>query len=124
MTKELPARPWTSEHVRALIGVSDAVSQVRMNPYNYADIRRFARDAMDLEERPEMLATGLVSHFEGVPTYVDKSVLRGVSVSVAKDGSDIAHMVSYQDGEPTFVHLGSFHACSDERCVLHSVMNS
>lgn len=124
MTKELSARPWTSEHMRALIGFGDDVDQVRMNPYNYADIRMFCRDAMDIEERPEVLSTGLICHFDGYPVYVDKSVLRGVSVSVAKDGSGIAHMVSYRDEEPTFVHPGPLRTCSDERCILHSVMES
>ncbi len=124
MIKELSARPWTSEHMRALIGVSDAVCLVRMNPSNYSDIRMFCRDSMTMEARPEVLSTGLTCYFDGYPIYVDKSVLRGVSVSVAKDGSDIAHMVSYRDEEPTYVHSGPFQTCSDERCVLHSVMRT
>ncbi len=122
MNRELSARPWVTEHMRALIGHEGPSCRVRMNAYNYADIRMFSRDVMDVVEGP-MSPDGLIGYFEGTPIHIDKSVLKGVSHSFSEDGSEVAHMVVHEDG-PTLLHSGPFHACPDERCIVHSVMGS
>lgn len=122
-------RPWTSVFLRELLRVASAhgvPESVRMNARDYADIRMFGRDELDLNVDQSLLKAGLVATFDGILLFADRSVPVGTMRVLGKDGEDLIHSVSssVDVSRPAVFHPGPLSSCPDGLCVVQHVMNT
>lgn len=115
--------PWLPEHLIAALELARSVeepSSFEMSVVDYADVRKFGRDHLDIESDPDLLRTGRMCSLLGTPLYVRRDVPVGVLQVLGEDGA-LFHRTSYSGGITTH-HRGSFSDC--RLCVAFHVLRS
>ncbi len=97
-----------------------------MNARDYADIRKFGRDVLDIESDPALIGIGHISTFENVRLFADKSVPVGTMRVLDKNGEDLIHSVSssVDKSRPAVFHSGPLSSCPDGLCIVQDVMHT
>ncbi len=87
-------RPLLPKHIVELMTqpVKDAggeVKKIKMNPTDYADIRKFGRDVLDIVTEKEVLKTGHWGTMFNVDLHVDKKLSpEEFEVTILKNGTE------------------------------------
>jgi hypothetical protein len=83
-----------AERVFAPHGSEDKkVEHIYMNAYEYADLRKYGRDVLDIESQAVILRKGIMGVFHGAQIHVSREVPRG-QVAVFATGDVIPNQVS------------------------------
>ena len=73
--------PWHPGYVEELIAKSEEFGipdRLCLNVKDYADIRKFGRDTLDIIVDQGVLKTGLVSHLFGIGIYISRQEIPGI----------------------------------------------
>jgi hypothetical protein len=99
------------------------IKRITMNAYEYADLRKFGRDVLDIITDYKLMATGHMSTIFGVPVYCKKSQKRASFTLDLTDSDDkpLVRKYCFQIWhEPTLVDTN----CECDTCVVHEVITS
>ncbi len=105
---------------------------VHTSTMDYVDLRKLARDIMDVSTKAGDLNVGFMGTICGLSLYAKKSATQGVVSLYGKDDVPISHVVNPRrwgnagplpDHSLSF-HPGSFTSCEDPLCLAFSVMGS
>lgn len=69
-------------------GVPDRIC---LNAKDYADLRKFGRDTLDMINDQETLKTGLFAHLFGIGVYVSRQEIPGIIRIVDRIGGTLVH---------------------------------
>lgn len=98
---------------------------IRMNATEYADVRKWGRDVLDIEIRVEYLRKGLQAQYKSVQIQTTRLLPPGIAEVLDEDGCGLVHMVRLDRFGPGHVHPGSYSVCeSDSACLVLYVMNA
>lgn len=118
------SRPWNSGHLDALLQMAYSrgePSVIRMNARDYADIRKFGRDVLDIESEPSILKTGRQAVYSGIPIYVLREVDNGVVSVLDGKGTILSRRRAVKD---LITHCYPGESCECGDCVMMDVMGT
>jgi|WetSurMetagenome_2_1015567.scaffolds.fasta_scaffold15073_2 hypothetical protein len=95
--------PWHSQHIEELLMVAEEFGipdRVYLNAKDYADIRKFGRDTLDIINDQRILKTGLFAHLFGIGIYVSRQETPGIIRVVDRIGKTLTHWNSIVDIDP------------------------
>ena len=111
---------WSPPAIQCLLDAArehgDA-SEIQIGPYDWADLRKWGRDHLRIEDRIELLRKGIFGYFDGVPVHVMRGLQRRSVSVIDSGGRALTH--SWLDG---VVHSGPLQSCSAPDCVVRLVM--
>lgn len=102
-------------------------SVIRMNARDYADVRAFGRDSLDIECRPNILKTGVQAYYRDCSVVTTKGVPYGDILVLDGSGTELSHFHRSDPDRlgPGYCHLGSREDCLFSRlCLIREVMDT
>ena len=106
--------PWHPGYVEELIAKSEEFGipdRLCLNAKDYADIRKFGRDTLDIIVDQGVLKTGLVSHLFGIGIYISRQEIPGIIRIVDDAGKTLMHWNSVVDIDPCFGEIDDCRIC-------------
>jgi hypothetical protein len=95
--------PWTTQYIGELLmraGEFGVPNKICLNAKDYADIRKFGRDALDIIDSQELLKTGLFAYLFGIGVYVSRQETPGIIRIVDRIEKTLMHWNSIIDIDP------------------------
>jgi hypothetical protein len=124
-------RPLTLESIDSVLEMARTQGRpaaLRMNAIEYADVRKFGRDRLDIETSLSVMKRGIQAHYRGVRIETTRELLPGFFNVVDENGVELVHVMrpdASRLGE-AYVHPGPRGECDqrDGLCLLHHVIGS
>jgi hypothetical protein len=100
-----------------------SINKITMNAYEYADLRKFGRDVMDIVTDYKLMAIGYMSTIFGIPIYCKKHHRNATFTLDLTDSTckQLVRKYCFQIWhEPTLTDSD----CECDTCVVHEIMIS
>jgi len=93
------------------------VESVLMSPFTYSDMRKWNRDAINIEEKKEELQKGLMASIWGAYIIVSRKVPDGIVIVTSEE--DIKVCAKLELGQEKFYNLEGLNVLKQEAALLH-----
>jgi hypothetical protein len=97
------------------------VESVLMGPRTYSDVRKWGRDAINIETEKENLQKGLMAYVWGAYMMVNKCVPEGVVIVTSEEDKKICAKLEL--GQEEFYNLEGINALKQRAATLHQELN-